>query len=261
MAGDEAAPPVAPPPSEALSGPAHAADAVYGPTGMSQARAELRRAHGGLANYRVLIDQLEATVGDARTGFFWNGQLWYGGDIDKLALKTEGEGAFGEGVERGELQALWSHAIAPWFDLQAGVRQDFGARADRTHLALGVQGLAPYWFEVDTAVFLSTEGEVTARFEGEYDLRITQRLILQPRVEVDFSLQDMPDIQVGSGLSTAAIGARLRYEFFPRRGLAVIAPYVGVEYEAAFGRTEDFRRAAGEEDAGVRLLVGVRTWF
>jgi copper resistance protein B len=126
---------------------------------------------------------------------------------------------------------------------------------------LGIQGLAPYWFEVEGAVFLSTEGEVTARVEAEYDLRLTRELILQPKVEVDFSLQDVAELQLGSGLTTAELGARLRYEFFPRSGPAVIAPYVGVMYERAFGGTEDFRVAAGDETGSVKLLVGVRTWF
>ena len=210
---------------------------------------------------KFLIDQLEFTLGDGREGYSWDAQFWYGGDIDKFWLKTEGEGEFGEQIESVEAQALWSHAIDPWFDLQAGVRHDFRAGPDRTHLVLGIQGLAPYWFEVEGAFFLSTEGELTARVEAEYDLRLTQELILQPRVEVDFSLQDVPELRLGSGITTGEIGARLRYEFFPRGGPAVIAPYVGVQYERAFGRTEDFRLAAGEDAEGWRFLLGVRTWF
>ena len=211
--------------------------------------------------YKFLIDQLEMTVGGGGEGYSWDAQFWYGGDIDKFWLKTEGEGAFGEEFEGVEIQALWSRAIDPWFDLQAGLRQDIGAGPERTHLVLGVQGLAPYWFEVEGAVFLSTEGEVTARVEAEYDLRLTQELILQPKVEVDFSLQDVPELRLGAGITSAEIGARLRYEFFPRGGPAVIAPYVGVLYERAFGRTEDFRVAEGEDSEGVKLVVGVRTWF
>ena len=258
---EEAAPPVAPPPPEAMSGPAHAADAVYGPAEMAEAREELRSTHGSMPIYRFLVDRLEATIGDGAEGYAWDAQFWYGGDIDKLWLKTEGEGEFGEEIEGVELQGLWSHAIDPFFDLQAGVRQDINSGADRTHLVLGVQGLAPYWFEVDGAVFLSTEGEITARVEAEYDLRITQHLILQPALELDFSLQDVPELRLGSGITTAEIGARLRYELFPRTAPAVIAPYIGVEYERAFGRTEDFRLAAGEDTDGFRILLGVRTWF
>lgn len=256
-----AAIPVAPPPAEALSGPAHAQDLFFDPGDAARSRAHLTQEHGGMTAYKLLIDQLEVALGDGGEGYSWDAQFWYGGDIDKFWLKTEGEGAFGEEFEGVEVQALWSHAINPWFDLQAGVRQDIGAGPDRTHLVLGVQGLAPYWFEVEGAVFLSTEGDLTARVEAEYDLRLTQEVILQPLVEVDFSLQDVPELGIGSGITTAEVGARLRYEFFPRSGPAVIAPYVGVVYERAFGRTEDFRVATGDEADGVKLVVGVRTWF
>ena len=261
MGGSSSQIPVGETPSEALLGPAHAQDLVYDPSEAERSRQQLRGEHGGMAASKFLIDQLEAIFGDGGEGYFWNGQFWYGGDIDKFVLSTEGDGSFRDGVDQAEVQALWSHAIDPWFDLRAGVRQDFGQSYDRTHLVLGVQGLAPYWFQIEAAAFLSAEGEVTARFEGEYDLRITQQLIVQPRLELNLSLQDMPDIRIGSGVSTAALGARLRYELFPSGGLAVIAPYVGVEYEQAFGRTKDFRIAAGEDAGGVRFVMGVRTWF
>jgi copper resistance protein B len=254
-------PPVAPPPPEALSGPAHAADQVFDPAAMARSRAELADEHGGMETSKLLIDQLELGIGRGRETYAWDAQFWYGGDIDKLWLKTEGEGEFGGEFEGGEVQALWSRAIDPWFDLQLGLRQDVGPGPDRTHLVAGVQGLAPYWFEVEGAVFLSTRGDVTARAEAEYDLRLTQALILQPRAEVDFSLQDVPELRLGSGFTTAEMGARLRYELFPRSGPAVVAPYIGIQYERAFGGTARFRRAAGEDAGGWRMLVGLRTWF
>ena len=253
--------PVAPPPPEALSGPAHAQDLFFDPAQAARSRAGLAREHGGLSASKLLIDQLEIGIGDGRESYSWDAQFWYGGDTDKFWLKTEGEGALGAAFEGAEIQALWSRAIDPWFDLQAGVRQDIGPGPDRTHLVLGIQGLAPYWFEVEAAAFLSTEGDITARFEAEYDLRLTQRLILQPNLEVDVSLQDVPELGLGSGVTAAELGARLRYEFFPGAGPAVVAPYLGLSYERAFGRTADFRRAAGEEGGDVRLLLGVRTWF
>ncbi|HET9429211.1 MAG TPA: copper resistance protein B [Allosphingosinicella sp.] len=256
-----AAPPVAPPPPEALSGPAHAQDLFFDPREAARSRAELAEGHGGLSTSRFLVDQLELSMGEGREVYAWDAQFWYGGDIDKFWLTSEGEGEFGGDFEGVELQALWSRAIDPWFDLQAGVRQDLGPGPDRTHLVLGAQGLAPYWFEVGGALFLSTKGEVTARFEGEYDLRLTQRLILQPRLEADFSFQDVPELQLGSGPTSAEVGARLRYEIYPRTGPAVLAPYVGVQYERAFGDTADYRRASGEDSGGWRFLLGIRTWF
>jgi copper resistance protein B len=256
-----AAPSVGPPPAEALSGPAHAQDLFYDPGQAARSRAHMVHEHGGMSAYKFLIDQAEVNAGDRGEGYAWDAQFWYGGDIDKLWLKSEGEGLFGEALEQGEVQALYSRAVDPWFDVQAGIRQDFGAGSDRTHVALGVQGLAPYWFEVEATAFLSTEGELTARIEAEYDLRLTKALILQPKAELDLSLQDMPDIGIGGGLSTASLGARLRYEFFPDSGPAVIAPYVGLEYEQAFGSTADYREAEGEETGGVRALAGLRIWF
>jgi copper resistance protein B len=141
------------------------------------------------------------------------------------------------------------------------MRYDFEPDPSRGYLVVGVQGLAPYWFEVDGALFLSNKGDLSGRVEVEYDQRITQRLILQPRVETEFAFQDVPEIGIGSGLSTAELGLRLRYEIFPARAPAVIAPYVGVQYERAFGDTADFRRAAGERVGGWSFIMGVRTWF
>ena len=256
-----AAPPVAPPPAEALSGPAHAQDLFFDPGQAARSRAAMAQEHGGLATAKFLVDQLEAGFGDGGEVYAWDAQFWYGGDIDKFWLKTEGEGAFGGDFEGAELQALWSRAIDPWFDLQAGIRQDLRPGGDRTHLVLAAQGLAPYWFEVEGAIFLSTEGELTARVEGEYDLRLTQRLILQPRLEADFSFQDVPELRLGSGISSAQIGARLRYEFHPRSGPAVVAPYVGLQYERAIGDSADYRRASGETAGGFHFLLGIRTWF
>jgi copper resistance protein B len=204
----------------------------------------------------VLIDRLETSVRGGRDGYAWDAEGWYGGDIDKLWVKTEGEGSFGENPEQAELQALFSHALDPWFNLQAGVRQDFRPGPERTHLVVGIQGLMPYWFEVDGALFLSNKGELTARFEAEYDQRLTQKLILQPRVELDLSAQQIPAIGIGSALTSAESGLRLRYEFVPE-----FAPYVGVAYERSFGDTADFARAAGEDVGGWNFLVGLRTWF
>ena len=251
-----AAPPVTPPPAAALSGPEHAADAVYGAAQMGPAREGMRREHGDLPASRVFFDRIETRVRDGSDGYLVEGQAWYGGDIDKLWIKTELEGDWRRGFEEAEIQGLWSRAIDPWFDVQAGLRYDPRSGPDRTHLVLGVQGLAPYWWEVEGAVFLSNKGEVTARAEAEYDLRITQQLILQPRGEVDLSLQDIRELGIGSGLTSASVGARLRYQLSP-----LVAPYIGVEFERAFGDTRRFRRDEGDEAGGLNLVAGLRLWF
>ena len=249
-------PPVGPPSAAALGGPAHAADAIFGSPAMAPAREVTRKEHGDIKSGMILIDQLEAVIGKGKDGYAWNAQGWYGGDIDRLWVKTEGESRFGESLESAEVQALWSRALDPWWNLQAGVRHDFRAGPDRSYAVVGFQGLAPYWFEVDGALFLSDKGNVTARVEAEYDLRLTQKLILQPAAELNFAAQDVPELDVGSGLSTAELGLRLRYQFVPE-----FAPYVGVNYERAFGDTADFRRTRDEKSGGWQFLIGIRSWF
>jgi copper resistance protein B len=249
-------PPIAPPPAAALSGPENAADGVFGSGPMASARETLRREHGDMPAYKLLFDRVEARFQDGTDGYLVDGQAWYGGDIDKLWLKTEVEGDFDDGFEEAEVQALWSHAIDPWFDFQTGLRYDARSGPDRAHVVVGVQGLAPYWWEVDAALFVSTEGEFTARAEAEHDVRITQNLILQPRAEIDFSFQDVPELALGSGFTNAALGARLRYQLVP-----TFSPYLGVEYDRAFGETARLRRLAGGDVGGWSLVAGVRAWF
>jgi copper resistance protein B len=255
--GSLAVPPVNGPPSEAAIGPEHAADAYFGEAAMAQARCEMTRMHGAVPAYRILIDRLETRFSDGPDAYALDAQAWYGGDIDKIWLKAEGEGIFGGDLEGVELQALWSHAIGPWFDLQSGIRYDLHeGRADRAHLVLGVQGLAPYWIEIDAAAFLSDRGDLTAKVEVEHDARITQKLILQPRAEFAFSAQDIPIEATGAGLVSASIGARLRYHV-----TRLAAPYLGLEYNRAFGETRNLLRAAGENLGGLAFVAGLRTWF
>jgi copper resistance protein B len=232
------------------------ADAVYGRTAMDPARDLLRLEHGGARLSKTMIDTLEVRPDKGPDAYAWEGEFRYGGDINRLVVKSEGEGAFGEHLEQAEVQALYSRAIGPYFDLQAGVRQDVQPRPRRTYATVGFEGLAPYWFEVEGALFLSNKGDASARFEGSYDLRFTQRLILEPRVEVNLAAQDVPELGVGAGLSDAEAGLRLRYEI--RREFA---PYVGVHYERKFGDTADFARAAGEDRDDLRVVLGVRAWF
>jgi copper resistance protein B len=222
---------------------------------MRPSRDQLARENGGMSFAWFMADRAEYRAREGGDGYLWDAQGWFGGDIDKLWVKSEGEGGFGEAIEQAEVQALWSHAVAPFFDLQAGVRQDVAGPA-RTWAVLGVQGLARYRFEVDAAAFLSTKGELTARVEAELDQRITQRLIAQPRIEVNLAAQDIPELGIGAGLDTVELGFRVRYEI--RREFA---PYIGIEQEWRVGRSADFARAAGGDPSVTNFVAGVRLWF
>ena len=247
--------PAGPPPAEAFEGPQHAADEIFGEEAMAEARANNHATHGDMPTGTLMAERLEARISDGHEAFLWDVQGWYGGDIDKFVLKSEGEGEFGGGVEDAEVQALWGHAIGPFFDLQAGVRVDLEPET-RSHLVLGVQGLVPYMWHVDGALFLSDRGDLTGRIEGEYDQKITQRLILQPRVELEMAAQDIPEREIGTGLTKIETGLRLRYEIARE-----FAPYVGVGYEAKLGETADIAKAAGEDPDGLAFLLGIRAWF
>ncbi|OYX65451.1 MAG: copper resistance protein CopB [Sphingomonadales bacterium 32-64-17] len=247
--------PAAPPPAAAGSGPARAADAIWGAEAMRASREALVRENGGMNVLWLQGDRLEYRAREGRDGYLWDAQGYYGGDTDKFWFKSEGEGAFGDKVESAEVQGLWSHAIGPWFDLQTGVRQDLTG-PERTYAVLGVQGLAPYMFEVDAAAFLSNKGDLTARVEAELDQRITQRLILQPRAEANLSAQDVPELGIGAGLSSLELGLRLRYEVARE-----FAPYIGVEQEWKLGQSADYARLAGEHTGVTNYVAGIRFWF
>jgi copper resistance protein B len=237
------------------TGPISAADAIWGREAMQPARDELYNEHGNMQLFWFQGDRLEYRARGGEDGYLWDVQGYYGGDIDKFWFKSEGEGSFGEPIESAEVQALYSRAIAPFFDLQAGIRQDLTG-PDRTHAVVGVQGLMPYMFEVDAAAFLSNKGDLTARIEAEYDQRITQRLTLQPRAEVNLSAQDIPELGVGSGIDNLELGLRLRYEIARE-----FAPYVGIEQEWKLGGSRDFARIAGENASITNYVVGIRFWF
>jgi len=234
---------------------ANYADRVWGRDAMATARTALRREHGGMSYSQLMLNLAEVQFRDGRDGYRWDGEFWYGGDINRLTIKSEGEGTFRENTE-GEVQALYSRAVGPYFNLQAGVRQDFGPGPDRTYATVGFEGLAPYWFDVEGALFLSDKGDVFGRLEGYYDQRITQRLVLQPRVELNLSAQDVPSSGLGSGLTDAEAGLRLRYEIKRE-----FAPYVGVSWERRLGDTARYARAAGEGTGGFSVVAGVRAWF
>jgi copper resistance protein B len=251
-----ATPPEAVPPPAARSGPSHAADTLFDPEAMTKARGQLRAEEGGANTFLFLADRLEAGNGDQGDIYAWDVQGWYGGDLGKFWFKSEGEGDPDGNLGNAEVQLLYGHAITPFFDAQIGVRHDFRPDPERSYLVAGIQGLLPYTFDLEATMFLSEEGDLSGRLEAEYDLRITQRLLLQPRVEVEFAMQDVPSLQVGSGIGSVTGGLRLRYEI--RRE---IAPYVGIVWEQKQGDTAEFARAAGEERTSLAVLVGARFWF
>ncbi|WP_230631322.1 copper resistance protein B [Sphingomonas sp. Leaf37] len=232
-----------------------AASRYYDPDAMQRADRMMRDEHGGMRFGQIVLNLAEAQMRSGRDGYRWDGEGWFGGDIHRLVVKSEGEATFGDRIDEADVQVLYAKAIDPYWNLQAGLRQDLG-RGTRTYATVGIEGLAPYWFDVEGAVFLSDKGDILARAEAWYDQRITQRLVLQPRVEVNLAAQDVPASRIGAGLSTAEAGARLRYEVTRE-----FAPYVGLSWERRYGATVRYARADGDGTGGVSLALGIRAWF
>jgi copper resistance protein B len=211
--------------------------------------------HDTSVNYFILFDQFEWQTGSGADVFNWDTKGWIGQDRNRFWFRSEGDRSDGR-TEQAQTNLLFGRAIARWWDVTAGVRLDTLPDTPRSALALGVQGLAPYWFEVEASAYIEPSGRTHVRFETEYDLLITNRLVLQPLVEFEVYGRDDRERLIGTGLSTGELGLRLRYEF--RREFA---PYVGVVWTRKFFGTADQARAAGEDVAGTRLAVGLRTWF
>ncbi|MHB1056421.1 MAG: copper resistance protein B [Rhodanobacter sp.] len=211
--------------------------------------------HGDVPTDMLLIDRLEAFRGRAGNGQSWEAEGWYGSDTDKLWLRSEGERGRG-GLEDGEVEALWNRAVAAFWSTQLGVRHDSGAGPRREWAAFGVQGLAPYWFEIEATAYVGSSGRTAARLRADYELLFTQRLILQPELEADFHGWSDPARGIGSGLADAKLGLRLRYEI--RRQFA---PYIGVVWTHRFGATADFAREGHQAVFDRQWVAGVRIWF
>lgn len=204
-----------------------------------------------------ILNQNEVRSGEGQSTYRWDGEAWYGDNPNRAWVKTEGSLGLDSGtLDEAEVQALYSRAISPFFNLQAGARYDFEPSPGRAYAAFGVEGLAPQFIEMGVFGFVSDGGHYAARLEASYDMRLTQRLILQPQFEADFYSTSERDRGIGSGLSELDSGLRLRYEI--RRE---IAPYVGVTYQSKFGQTADFARANGESVGAVRFVAGLRVWF
>lgn len=202
-----------------------------------------------------LVDRLEAQRVDGQTDGAYDLTARYGRDFNRFVMKAEGEITAGR-LEESRTEVLWSRAIASYWDAQLGLRHDTGTGSGRNWIAIGAQGLAPYWFEVDVAAYFADAGRTALRISGEYDLQITQKLILQPRLELAAYGKRDAENGIGKGLSTVNAGIRLRYEFTRE-----FAPYLGVEWAGRLGETADLARTAGQPTSDTRAVAGVRFWF
>lgn len=211
--------------------------------------------HGEAIHHYVLLDRLETWDADPGRGQAWEGSAWVGGDIDRLWLRSEGQRTRGR-LASADIEALYGHAVGPWWDLLLGARNDSGGGPSRQWAAIGVQGLAPYKFELSATAYVGTQGRTAAKVEADYDVLLSNRLILQPRIETWWHGRDDPATRTGAGLGSAEAGLRLRYEITRQ-----FAPYVGVVHERRFGRSADYARADGEGSRDTRWVAGLRAWF
>ncbi len=272
------APPSSPPPAgvrkpdtpEAPATPADAAPHQHEPTPAlpsfitpvtdADRRAAFPDVHGhaahdnGVYSY-ILFDQMEWQRSGGTDGVAWDSRGWVGRDLDRLWFRTEGRGADGR-VDDAEAHVLYGRAIARWWDVVAGVRQDVRPGSPQTWGAVGIQGLAPYWFQLAVTAYVGPSARTNVRVEAEYELLLTNRLILKPLVDVELRSQTDRDRGVGAGLSSADIGVRLRYEV--RRELA---PYVGIVWSRRFFGTADLARTRGAVVGEVRFVSGLRVWM
>lgn len=215
---------------------------------------ELMQMEDDAAIGSINIDELEAFDSQDAHGVAWELQGWYGTDYNKLWIEAEGERVDGSTDMRVEV--LWDRIVSPWWSVQAGVRHDVQEGPSRTWAAFGVQGTAPYFVEIDATVYAAEEGRSALRFGASQEWLITQRLIIEPELELTgFGKADVEN-RIGSGLSELNIGLRMRYEF-----LRELAPYLGVEWERKLGNTADLIRADDSDPSELRFVVGMRAWF
>lgn len=216
---------------------------------------EVELLHGSSRHSFWLLDQLEAVDASEGTEISWDAIAWVGSDLNRLWLRSEGSALDGS-VENGQIEALYGRAVLPWWDVVAGVRQDFGDGPSRTWAAFGVQGLAPYFFEIEATAYVGESGRTALSLEADYDMLFTNRLILTWETEANAFGKSDPERVIGSGLSTVEFGLRLRYEINRQ-----FAPYIGFEREWSFGETADLRAMADQTRNDSKWLVGVRLWF
>ncbi|MNK12385.1 Copper resistance protein B precursor [compost metagenome] len=203
----------------------------------------------------LLVNRLEHWDGQHGNGQAWEASGWVGGNIHRIWVRSEGERSAGR-TEAADVEVLYGRSVSPWWDVLAGIRQDIGSADARTWAAFGIQGLAPYKFETSATVYLGEGGQFMASAEVEYELLLTNRLILQPLVEATLAARDEPRYGTGTGLNKVEAGLRLRYEFNRR-----VAPYIGISHERLFGDTAAYHREAGGHARDTRWVAGVRVWF
>ncbi len=204
---------------------------------------------------KVMFDQLELRDHDGEQSTAIDVQAWIGKDLNKFWLKVDAEKYGGE-IQDAEVQALYSRAVATYWDLQLGLRHDIKPEPTTNWGVIGFHGLAPYFFDVDAALFIGESGHTAARFSAEYDLLFTQRLILSPEIDMNFYGQNDNERNTGSGLSDMNAGLRLRYEIYRE-----LAPYIGINWEKKFGSTADLAKAKGEDSSYTEWVLGLRAWF
>ena len=204
---------------------------------------------------KVMVGQFELRNTEGSDPIVLEAQGWVGKDLNKLWVKVDVEKVSGK-TDEAELQFLYSKAIAPYWDVQVGWRHDKMPTPNRDWFAVGFQGLAPYFFEIDAAAFIGNNGQTALRLEAEYEIMLTQKLILTPEVEINAYSKDDEATGVGSGLSDIELGLRLRYEI--RREFA---PYIGVNWNKTYGDTANFSRDEGEDVSDTQFVVGIRAWF
>lgn len=205
----------------------------------------------------VLVDELEYRARDGSDLVVWEGQARVGNDDHKVALKSRGEYDLDiDKFEAAEFQLLYMRPFDTFADIEFGLRHDIKPDPDRTYAVLGINGLAPQWFEFDASAFVSNKGDASARLEAEYDILLTQRLVLQPTAELNVALSDDQPTGVGAGINDVELGLRLRYEVARE-----FAPYVGISWERRFGKTADFARDEGEDTNDLAGVIGVRLFF
>ncbi|WP_189941649.1 copper resistance protein B [Sulfuriferula thiophila] len=204
---------------------------------------------------KLLLDKLEYVHGDQADSMVWDGRFRIGYDLNKLWIRSEGQRAKGK-VQEADAELLWGHTFAPYWDVVTGLRHDFGTGPARDWAAFGIQGLAPYKFDVEATAYAGTEGRAAVRLKTSYDLLLTQRLILTPEIDANLYSKDDLDRGIGAGLADTSVGLRIRFEV--RREFA---PYVGIEYIQKYGKTADIARTSSDATHDLQLVAGARIWF